>query len=90
MANINKLKGRPYSGAYSIQLVEGISTKFLSKIPVIVNGDEVKVSNGNIREGIGGIQFYVDDKPFSFTYDSMMTIKNSKGEILWENWNNKK
>ena len=83
----NKLHG-VYQGPYTVELFPDASTEHLPFGATFNNG-VVSVDVETIQQVMGGIQFYANHKPFSWGYDFIKRIKDSEGEVLWENWNAK-
>lgn len=79
-----------YKGAYTVELQPGASTSHLPRQRVTIDGNKVSVSAGIVQQVMGGIQFYAAGNPFSWGYKFIRVIRDVHGEILWENWNNKK
>lgn len=86
---INKLIGNPYKGAFTVELWRNASLSVVKETNAFISGKTINVPKGSVQQVIGGIQFYAEDKCFSWGYKFIKEIKNNKGEIIWENWDKK-
>lgn len=77
-----------YEGSFKVFLVRNVPTHFVPdfvQIEQISDGQVVIVENGRIKQTIGGIQFYVDERPFAWGYKYLIKITDFEGNIIWKN-----
>ena len=74
-----------YQGAYTVDLQPGAKTDHLPGLAT-VKGNTVSVQRGTVQQVMGGIQFYADQRPFSWGYQFIRRISDAQGQTLWENW----
>lgn len=75
-----------YQGAYTVEFYPDANIERLSNFTgVSVCGKTVSVYAGRVLQIMGGIQFYACKQPFAWSYNYIKRIKDSDGEILWQN-----
>ena len=76
-----------HKGKYSVELTPQATTDHLP--PSAKVGLTVTVPEGRIKQVIGGIQFYSNGEPFSWGYRYIKSIKDEKGNLIWQNYDHK-
>ncbi len=74
-----------YQGAYTVELQPGAKTDHLPG-SATVRGNTVSVQRGTVQQVMGGIQFYAEQRPFSWGYQFIRRISDAQGQTLWKNW----
>lgn len=76
-----------YKGTFSVELVPN-ADKSIAPHASVIDGDTVTVSNGRVRQSMGGIQLYSNkEEPFFWGYKYVKVIRNEHGGLLWVNYN---
>lgn len=73
-----------YKGAFTVKLVPG-SPKDKVPTTAIIQDTLVSVSQGRAYQTMGGIQLWAGEQPFSWSYGLIVSIRDSKGKLLWLN-----
>ncbi len=73
-----------HRGAYVIELASGANR---GKVPrdIELDGNTIRVYEGEVSYTIGGFHFKNRAKPFYWTSADMRSIRDGKGRLLWVN-----
>ena len=84
MAHKNSTGYWEHQGTYSVVLTDNADT---SRLPegILLQKRTISVENGRIKQTMGGIQFYVNEQPFCWSYSFIKEIRNSNGKLIWQN-----
>ena len=74
-----------YEGAFSVELTHE-ADKSIVPAGVKIKGDTIYVSNGRIKQTIGGIQLRSLNQPFFWGYQFLKVIRDGKGNLIWVNY----
>lgn len=79
-----------HDGGFTVEIVEGIRAEDVVPASASLEGNQIRVKNGRVKQTIGGIQLYGRPHftdPFCFGYDGMVCIRKDDGTLLWRNYN---
>lgn len=74
-----------YEGGFSVELTNA-ADKTVAPKSVKFDGNTARISNGRIKQTIGGIQLHSEQEPFYWGYSFIKVIRDGTGTPLWVNY----